>query len=152
MPGSSISTRNSAKKIGDCSRIGRHDANGLVPCSRYSAMVSRLMASRDAGSDFPLYFFWIACISGASSCIPRDALIWRKNSGIRAMRMTITRPTMDSAHAAPPAGSRPIAERSAWNWTMIQATTTMIGLSRPSNQSIGQNSSGGQGVGEATWW
>ncbi len=64
--------------------------------------------------------------------------------------MTITRPTMDSDQAAPPAGSRPIAVNSEWNWTMIQATTTMIGLSRPSNQSIGQNSSGGQCVDGAT--
>ena len=101
--------------MGDCSRIGRHEANGLVPCLRYSSMVSRLMASRDAGSDLPLYFFWIACISGASSCMPRDALICRKNSGISAMRMTITRPTIDSAQAAPPFGSRPSVVNSAWN-------------------------------------
>ena len=29
--GSEFSTRNSAKKNGDCSRIGRHELNGLVP-------------------------------------------------------------------------------------------------------------------------
>ena len=40
----SLSTRNSAKKIGACSRIGRHEANGLVPVSLYSAMVSCVMA------------------------------------------------------------------------------------------------------------
>ena len=34
---------------------------------------------------------------------------------------------MDSVQAAPPSGSRPTAESSAWNMTMIQATTTMIG-------------------------
>ena len=32
--GSEFSTRNSAKKMGDWSRIGRHEANGLVPCLR----------------------------------------------------------------------------------------------------------------------
>jgi hypothetical protein len=29
-----LSTRNSAKKIGDCSSSGRQDANGFVPCLR----------------------------------------------------------------------------------------------------------------------
>src|SRR4051812_46253668 len=35
-----FSTRNIAKKIGAWSRIGRHEANGLVPVSLYRAMVS----------------------------------------------------------------------------------------------------------------
>ena len=33
IPSRPLSTRNSAKKIGACSRIGRQEANGLVPRS-----------------------------------------------------------------------------------------------------------------------
>jgi len=58
---------------------------------------------------------------------------------------------MDSAQAAPPSGSSPIADNTVWNWTMIQATTHMMGLSRPSNHDMGQSSSfGDQCVDETT--
>ena len=40
--------------------------------------------------------------------MPRDALICRKKSGISRIRITMTSPTMDSAQAAPPAGSSPM--------------------------------------------
>src|SRR6478736_6020530 len=109
--GSELSTRNRAKKIGDWARIGRQDENGFVPCLRYSSIVSRLMASRDAGSVLPLYFAWIFFMSGASICMPRDALICLKNSGIRMIRITITRPTMEKPHAATPAGFHGLQRR-----------------------------------------
>ena len=57
----------------------------------------------------PLYFFWIACISGASSCMPREALICLTNSGMSAIRMTMTSPTMDKAHVTPEAEGKPMA-------------------------------------------
>ncbi len=38
----------------------------------------------------------------------RLALICFTNSGIRAARMTMVRPMIDSAHEAPPSGSSPI--------------------------------------------
>src|SRR5665647_605946 len=60
---SPLSTWYSAKKIGDCASNGRQDDIGFVPCFLYSAIVSRLIASRDAWSLFPLYFFWITFIS-----------------------------------------------------------------------------------------
>src|SRR5450756_1923747 len=121
-----MSTRNRAKKIGDWASIGRQDANGLVPCFLYSSMVSRVIASRDAGSLRPLYFFCSACSSGESICMPRAALICFTKSGIKMTRMMITRPTIDSAQLRPDFGSR-TRENTQWNWTMIQATTTMIG-------------------------
>src|SRR5450631_93667 len=68
-----LSTRNKAKKIGDWSRIGRQDENGLVPVRLYRPIVSWVIACRDSGSVLPLYFFWIFCISGWISCIRREA-------------------------------------------------------------------------------
>ena len=52
----SFSTLNSAKKIGICTSSGRHPETGLVPCFLYSAIVSRLIASRESWSFLPLYF------------------------------------------------------------------------------------------------
>ena len=121
------STRYSAKKTGDCSRIGRHEANGLVPDSLYSAIVSWVIACREAGSVFPLYFFWIFWISGWISCSPREALICLTNSGIRMIRMTMTRPTIDSAQVQPDAAGIPIAVSTVWKPTMIVATTHSSG-------------------------
>src|SRR5664280_3880774 len=73
MPARLLSTRKSAKKIGDCNRIGRQDENGLVPVRLYRPHVSWVIAWRDSGSVLPLYFFWIFCISGWMSCIRREA-------------------------------------------------------------------------------
>ena len=103
-----LSTRNRPKKNGDCTRIGRHELNGLVPSFLYSSIVSWVIAWRDSGSDLPLYFFWIFCSSGWISCILRDAMICLTNSGIIAARMTMTRPTIDSAQVHPDAGFIPM--------------------------------------------
>ena len=51
----------------------------------------------------------------------RWLLICRTNSGIRAMRMTTTRPTIESTHDQPPAGSRN-SDQNRWNATRIQLT------------------------------
>jgi hypothetical protein len=106
-----LSTRNSAKKTGDCSSIGRQEEKGLVPVSRYRAMVSCVMACRDTASVLPLYFSWIFLISGWISCSPRDALICFTNSGMSRIRITITRPTIDNAHVQPDDSGNPIAEK-----------------------------------------
>src|SRR5450631_3305705 len=68
-----LSTRKSAKKIGDCNRMGRQDENGFVPVRLYRPIVSWVIACRDSGSVLPLYFFWIFCISGWMSIIRREA-------------------------------------------------------------------------------
>ena len=39
-----LSTRNRPKKNGDCSRMGRHEENGLVPVRLYRSMVSCVIA------------------------------------------------------------------------------------------------------------
>ena len=75
----------------------------------------------------PLYFFWIACICGWISCMPRDALICLTNSGIRMIRITITRPTMENAHVQPEAGSMPMPDSRLCQPTMIQATAYSSG-------------------------
>ncbi len=130
-----LSTRNSAKKNGDCSRIGRQEENGLVPDSRYSAIVSCVIACRDAGSLLPLYFSWIFFISGWISCILRDAWICWTNSGISRIRMTMTRPTMDSAQVQPEEAGIPILVRTVCQATMIDATTYSSGCRAVKNQS-----------------
>ena len=86
------------------------------------------MACREASSFFPLYLSWILRSSGWISCMPREALICLTNRGMRMIRMTTVRPTIDSAHVHPDAGSIPIEVSSEWNWTMIQATAISIGL------------------------
>ncbi len=85
------------------------------------------MASRDAGSVLPLYFFCTACSSGCIICMPRDALICLKNSGISAMRMTIVRATIDRTQAQPGPSCIPRVVKSAWAPYMIQATTHSMG-------------------------
>ncbi len=95
------SSRNSERKIGICSRIGRHDANGFVPVSLYSAMVSWARRSRS----WP-YFFCSSLTFGCSSCMFRLDLICRTNSGIRAARITSVRPTIDSAQDHPDSGPK----------------------------------------------
>src|SRR5262245_10119420 len=55
MPESPLSTRNRPKKNGDCSRIGMHELNGLVPVLLYRSIVSEVIAWRDSGSVLPLY-------------------------------------------------------------------------------------------------
>ena len=57
------SSRNSARKIGICRRIGRHEANGLVPLSLYSFIVSWASFSRSWPYFFcsSLTFGWTAC-------------------------------------------------------------------------------------------
>ena len=128
------STRNKAKNTGDCAKVGRHEANGFVPCFRYSAIISRLIASREAGSCLPLYFFCSAWSSGESICIPRAARICLTNSGIKMIRMMMTRPTIDSAQDRPESDSRPSQVSRLWNCTMIQATATFNGHRIVSNQ------------------
>ena len=53
-----------------------------------------LLASRGR---FPCTWLWIFFISGCSICSPRWALICFTNSGISRIRITTTRPTIDSA-------------------------------------------------------
>ena len=65
--------------------------------------------------------------------MPRDALICRTNSGISRIRMTITRPTIDSAQVTPEPDPRPTGVSNEWNWTMIQATATISGHRSVSN-------------------
>ena len=152
------STRYSAKKTGDCSRIGRHEANGLVPDSLYSAIVSCVIACRDAGSVLPLYFFWIFWTSGWISCSPREALICLTNSGIRMIRMTMTRPTMDSAQVQPDVSGHPDAVESAvWKPTMMVATTHSSGCQDRAEETrrccpCVPNASGGVGVALPGMW
>ncbi len=123
MPARLLSTRKSAKNTGAWSSTGRQEAKGLVPCFLYSAMVSRLMASRDAGSFLFLYFFWIAWSSGCTICMPREARICLKNSGIMIVLMTMTRPTIDRIQATPAPSGSPTKTKSLWHRNMIQATT-----------------------------
>ncbi|CAB4879073.1 unannotated protein [freshwater metagenome] len=110
------STPNSAKKIGACSRIGRHEASGFVPVSLYSFIISC-----DWRSLSPLYFFWISFICGWISCRLRCDLICLTKRGIRAMRMTMTRPTIEKVQVQPLAGFMKVLS-SWWNWTRIQLT------------------------------
>ena len=63
----------------------------------------------------PLYFFWTACSSGWIICIPREALICLKKSGMRTMRMTITRATIDSTQAVPGPAAIPSVVKSQWD-------------------------------------
>lgn len=50
-------------------------------------------------------------------------------SGIRQMRMRITRDTMDRPQAHPVSGPK-IAPYTVWNWTMTQETGQVIKLKR----------------------
>ena len=91
------------------------------------------MAICEAVSRLPLYFFWIFCISGWTSCMPRIALIWRNSNGISRMRIVMVRPTIDSTQARPGPSGRPTMVRRVWIPVMIHATTTSIGYSRSIN-------------------
>ncbi len=59
----------------------------------------------------------------------RIDLICFTKSGIRAMRMTITRDTMDRPQAQPVSGPK-IAPYSLWNCTMIHETGPVMKLNR----------------------
>lgn len=78
-----LSTWKSAKKKGDWKRIGRHEANGLVPVRLYRSIVSWVIAWRDSGSVLPLYLAWIFCISGWMRRIRREAWICSRRTGAR---------------------------------------------------------------------
>ncbi len=129
MSWSPLRTRNRPKKNGLWTRIGRHELNGFVFSRRYRAIVSSVIAWRDAGSVLPLYFFWIFCSSGWISCILREAMICRTNSGIISARMTMTRPTIDRPHVQPDASGMPMAVNAWWKPYMIHATIHSIGPS-----------------------
>ena len=104
--------------MGACNRIGRQEESGLVPVSLYSFIISC-----DWRSLSPAYFFWISFICGWISCRFRCALICLTNSGISAMRMTMTRPTIENAQVQPLSGFIPKTLLSSWwNWTRIQLT------------------------------
>src|SRR5690625_5508428 len=68
--------------------------------------------------------------------MPREALIWRTNSGISSTRMTTTSATMDSTQVHPPAGSMPRNVSASCACTMIQATATFSGHSTVSKKPI----------------
>ena len=104
-------SRKSARKIGICSRIGRHEANGLVPVSLYSFIVSWASFSRS----WP-YFFCSSFTLGWISCMFRLDLICFTNSGISAARITRVSPMIDSAQPAPPDGERTVL-RTWWKPT-----------------------------------
>ena len=101
------SSRNSARKIGICTRIGRHEANGLVPVSLYSAIVSAASRSRS----WP-YFFCSSLTLGWISCMLRLDLICLTNSGISAARTVRVRPMIDSTQVPPPSGFIPMVLKS----------------------------------------
>ncbi len=107
------SRRNSAKKIGIWRISGKQDANGFVPASRYSFIVSSPRRCRS----WP-YFFCSSFTLGCSSCMLRCDLICFTNSGISRIRITMVRPTIDSAHAQPPSLSRNKLKK-LWNASMI---------------------------------
>ena len=92
-----------------------HEANGFVPVSLYSAMVSCASFSRS----WP-YFFWSALTLGCSSCMLRLDLICLTKSGISNARMTTVRPTIDSAHAAPEVSGN------TWLHNQCQPTRTAL--------------------------
>ena len=77
-----------------------------------------------------LCFSWIAFICGCSICRPRWALICLTNSGISAIRMSTTRPTIDRPHAAPLSAGKTMLN-SEWNRSSTQETASYSGLSRP---------------------
>ena len=106
------SSRNRARKIGICSRIGRHEANGLVPLSLYSFIVSWASFSRSCPN-----FFCSSLTLGWINCMLRLDLICLTNSGISAIRITRVRPMIERAHAAPPDGSKPDPLHSLWKPT-----------------------------------
>ena len=105
------SSRNSAKKIGICTRIGRQEANGLVPVSRYSFIVSWVSRSRSCP-----YFFCSSLTFGWSSWRFRLDLICLTNSGMSAARITTVRPTMLNAQEIPLASPK-TAPKTLWKPT-----------------------------------
>ena len=110
-----LSTRNSAKKTGIWTTIGRQPANGLVPASFQSAIISWLRRS--------LSFLYLVCssfICGCSALIARWLLICLTNSGNSSSRIAIVSSTIDSAHAAPEPAPK-MGDRPAWMWTISQA-------------------------------
>ena len=111
------SIRNSARKIGICTRIGRQEANGLVPVSLYSAIVSAASRSRS----WP-YFFCSSLTLGWISCMLRLDLICLTNNGISIARTTSVRPMIDSAQVPPASGSSPSSVKSQCQPTMIADT------------------------------
>ena len=126
------STRNRAKKIGIWISIGKHEDSGLVPCLRYSAIISSRIRSCDAGSFLPLYLFCRARSSGCMACIPREERICFTNSGMISTRTATVRPTIDSTQAGPGPSLIPMATSSLWMVTITQASATFSGISSPS--------------------
>jgi len=55
------------------------------------------------------------------------------NNGIRMIRMTMTKPTIDSAHVIPESSGRPMNEKAVWKLTISHATTHSSGASTVSN-------------------
>src|SRR5687768_3805438 len=129
-------TVKSAKKNGIWISMGRQAENGLVPCFLYMAICSCDMAWRDSWSVLPLYLSWSFFRSGCSSCMPRWALICLTNTGIRAARMTSTRPMMDRVHVQPEASGMPMALRPSWKPTMMMDTSHLNGNISVSKKSI----------------
>ena len=110
-----LSTLNSAKNTGIWMMIGRHPANGLVPASFHSAIISVLRRS--------LSFLYLACssfICGCRALMARWLLICLTNSGNKSRRIAIVSSTIDSAQAAPEPAPK-IGDRPAWMWTMSHA-------------------------------
>ena len=56
---------------GPCNSIGRQEPAGFALLSLYSFIISRCMASFEAGSFLPLYLFWIFIILGCIACMAR---------------------------------------------------------------------------------
>src|SRR5438270_12397999 len=110
-----LSTRNSAKNTGIWTTMGRQPANGFVPASFHSAIISWLRRS--------LSFLYLTCSSfiwGCSALIARWLLICLTNSGNSSNRIAIVSSTIDSAQDAPEDGPKTGA-RPSWMWTISQA-------------------------------
>src|SRR3954453_10490076 len=110
-----LSTLNSAKKTGIWTTIGRQPANGLVPASFQSAIISWLRRF--------LSFLYLACSSfiwGCSALIARWLLICLTNSGNSSRRIAMVSRTMDSAQAAPELAPKTGASPE-WMWTISHA-------------------------------
>ena len=93
-------------KIGICSSSGRQEAAGLTPSSLYSFMTSWPYRSRSEP-----YFSWRARAFGATSCMDRELLICRTNSGIISVRTTTVSETMARTHVQPEFGSMTMDHR-----------------------------------------
>ena len=117
------STPNRAKKTGSCATTGRHPASGFAPLSLYSFMVSSLSFCLS-----PLYFFFSSATWGASAVIFRVACICLMNSGTSSSRISTTRMTIDSAHAAP-LESPKMAPSPACRRMITHATASYRGVS-----------------------